>query len=279
MPGGGLGGTGSTNSSNDSPPLPAQFQANGNWIVYVARIEQYFVAYNIEDANRKRAILLTSLSEDVYGTLIDLCFPDLPDTKSFKEINETLKEHFQPAVCVYAERKKFYDAQQNENESVADYVARLKGLSRYCKFGNSFNDVLRDKFVCGLRGPLFNKAVDLEPTAELEACVKLVVKKEATLKLISSEVSVHYVKRGNESCYSCGDASHKSQACKFKNYVCRSCNTKGHLAKVCKKKQNQMQDQTKRVGHHYVELDEDNYQDGDDDSEDTERITWSGSSH
>lgn len=272
MPGGGSTGTGSTNSSNDSPPLPVQFEANGNWIVYVARIEQYFVAYNIEDANRKRAILLSSLSEDVYSTLMDLCFPDLPETKSFKEINEILKSHYQPVVCVYAERRKFYEAQQNENESVAEYVARLKGLSRYCKFGSTFNEVLRDKFVCGLlKGPLFNKAVELEPTAKLEACIELVIKKEATLKQNSSEVSVHYVKRGNESCYVCGDASHKSQACKFKSYVCRSCNTKGHLAKVCKKKQNQTQDQTKRVN--YVELDKDSHQDRDDD---IERITWAG---
>lgn len=265
MTGGSTSGTGSTNSGSDSPPLPVQFQANGNWIVYFARIEQYFVAYNIEDANRKRAILLSSLSEEVYSTLMDLCFPDLPATKSFKEINKILEGHCQPVVCVYAERRKFYDAQQSENESVAEYVARLKGLSRYCKFGSSFNDVLRDKFVCGLlKGPLFNKAVELEPTAKLEDCIELVVKKEATLKQNSSEVSVHYVKRSNESCYVCGDASHKSQACKFKNYICRSCNTKGHLAKVCKNKQNQAQEPTKRVDHHYVELDGDYHQDEDD---------------
>lgn len=67
MPGGSTGGTSSTSSNNNdsSLPLPAQFEASGNWIVYVARVEQYFVAYKIDDDNRKRAILLTSLSEGV----------------------------------------------------------------------------------------------------------------------------------------------------------------------------------------------------------------------
>lgn len=286
MPGGGSSGTGGTNSNqNDSsnPPLPAQFEAGGNWIVYVARIEQYFVAYNITDDNRKRGILLTSLSQDVYELLMDLCFPILPETKSFKEINEILTKQYKPAVSVYAERRKFYDAGQKQGESVADFLARLRGLTRHCKLGNSFNDVLRDKFVCGLlRGPLFNKAMELEPTADLEACVDAVIRKEATLGqgLSSSTESMHYVKSSSKSCYVCGDASHESKACKFKGYVCRSCNTKGHLAKVCKRKQNQTQDQTKQAGHHYVELDGDGHQDEDDDYDygEAERITWPGGS-
>lgn len=278
MPGGGTNGAGGTNSSNNgqanessSPPLPAQFEPNGNWIVYVARIEQYFVAYNITEDGRKRAILLTSLSQDVYELLTDLCFPDLPETKALKDICEILKTHYRPKVSVYAERRKFYDAQQNEGESVADYVARLKGLTRHCKLGDSFNQVLRDKFVCGLlRGPLFNKAMELEPTADLAACIEVIVKKEATLDQNVSTVteSVCYIKSNANPCHVCGDTKHKSQSCKFKSYVCRSCNVKGHLARACNKKSGQ----TKQAGHHYVDFDEDN-QLGYDYSEGVERIT------
>ncbi|KAG4074725.1 hypothetical protein HA402_008451 [Bradysia odoriphaga] len=126
MPGGNSSGTGDTNSSgnnNDSPPLPAQFEASGNWMVYVARLEQFFIAYNIKEDNRKRAMLLTLLSEDVYSTLMDVCFPNAPETKTFKEINDILKKQYQPAVCVYAERRNFYNAKQTINESVADYLA------------------------------------------------------------------------------------------------------------------------------------------------------------
>ncbi|KAG4079626.1 hypothetical protein HA402_011282 [Bradysia odoriphaga] len=134
MPGGSTGASnssGSIGSDSSNQPLPARFEANENWIVYFARLEQFFVAYSIEEANRKRAILLTSLSQDVYELLMDLCFPEPPETKSFKEIHEILTEHFKPSVSVYSERRKFYEAQQKNSESVADYVARLKGLTRH----------------------------------------------------------------------------------------------------------------------------------------------------
>lgn len=89
---------------------------------------------------------------------MDLSFPDTPEVKTYKDICGTLKKHFTPAVSVYAERKKFYDAHQQSNESVAEFVARLKGLTRYCKFGACFKDVLRDKYVCGVsQEAVFNK--------------------------------------------------------------------------------------------------------------------------
>ncbi|KAG4073318.1 hypothetical protein HA402_002663 [Bradysia odoriphaga] len=267
MPGGSTGDSNSSgNSGSDSsnPPLPARFEANENWIVYFARLEQFFVAYSIEESNRKRAILLTSLSQDVYELLMDLCFPEPPEAKSYKEIHEILKEHFKPSVSVYSERRKFYEAQQKNSESVADYVARLKGLTRHCKFGSSFNDIVRDKFVCGLlKGPLFNKGMELEPTATLAACIEVVIKKEATLEQSGSTESMHYVKRSNPSCFVCGDANHKSKECRFKGYVCRSCNTKGHLAKMCKGKRKQAPGEAKQeqVGQHYVSLDDFNAND------------------
>lgn len=266
MPGGSTG-TGGTSSNDSSPPLPTQFEATDNWVVYNSRIEQYFVAYNITDDNRKRAILLTSLSQEVYTRLMDLCFPDLPETKSFKEIGEILKETYKPVVTVYIERRKFYEAEQNEGESVANFLARLRGLTRHCKFGNSFNDVLRDKFVCGLsKGPLFNKAIEMEPTANLEACVEAVLKKEATLSQDPSSLtaSMHYIQRNSKSCEVCGDIKHKSKVCKFKTYVCRVCNVKGHLAKVCSKNG---PDKKKAQANYHLEMDDNS------NSEDDEGLT------
>lgn len=200
--------------------------------------------------------MLTSLSQEVYTRIMDLCFPDLPETKSFKEIGEILKETYKPVVTVYIERRKFYEAEQNEGESVENFLARLRGLTRHCKFGNSFNDVLRDKFVCSLsKGPLFNKAIEMEPTANLEACVEAVLKKEATLSQDPSSLtaSMHYIQRNSKSCEVCGDIKHKSKVCKFKTYVCRVCNVKGHLAKVCSKNG---PDKKKAQANYHLEMDD-----------------------
>lgn len=99
------------------PPLPAPFQEDANWKAFAAHIEQYFLAHNItDDDDRKRAILLTSLSFRVFNMLWNFYFPDNLKTKTFEDICEVLKIHFSHSV--YDERSKFYDAKQHQNESV-----------------------------------------------------------------------------------------------------------------------------------------------------------------
>lgn len=159
------------------PPLPTPFQADANWNIYAAHIEQYFLAYNITDDNRKRAILLTSLSFGVFSTLWDFYFPDNPATKTYGDICEVLKAHFSHSV--YDERSEFYDAKQQEYESVMDSIARLVGLTRKCRFIEHFDNVLRDKFVCGLlKNAVFNKGIQIEPMVSFEEYVLVALEQE-----------------------------------------------------------------------------------------------------
>lgn len=63
--GGGTGGTGSTGGTGNTgtvnptnvristyAPLPTQFESTDDWIVYADRLEQYFLAYDINDTAR-----------------------------------------------------------------------------------------------------------------------------------------------------------------------------------------------------------------------------------
>ena len=45
----------------------------------------------------------------------------------------------------------FINETKQEGESVNEYVAQLRNLSKYCEFNAFLNDALRDKIVCGLR--------------------------------------------------------------------------------------------------------------------------------
>ena len=49
-----------------------------------------------------------------------------------------------------AERFKFFKRVQQEKESVADYIAELRKLSKTCNFGDYLDTALRDQLVCGL---------------------------------------------------------------------------------------------------------------------------------
>ena len=138
------------------PPFD-QFDAESEDIEsYLERLQEYFIAYDIEDdednAAKRRAILLTSIGSNCFRVLKDLAFPDAPNTKTFAQLATLLREHFKPTRLKIAERYRFHSAVQQQGQSIADFVRELKKLAGTCEFTNEpLNDNLRDRFICGLR--------------------------------------------------------------------------------------------------------------------------------
>ena len=62
-----------------------------------------------------------------------------------------LQQHLCLRPLEIAERFRFYKRNQQERETVLAYAADLKKLATHCNFGANLNEVLRDKFVCGLQ--------------------------------------------------------------------------------------------------------------------------------
>ena len=77
--------------------------------------------------------------------------PDKPVDKSYAQLKEILMTHYAPRPIVIAERYQYYKRDQQESESVSDFVVMLKTLASICEFGNCLNKALRDSFICGLR--------------------------------------------------------------------------------------------------------------------------------
>lgn len=240
------------NTATHIPAAPV-FNSSDEWLIYEERLKQYFTAYGIADT-KHAAILLTVLANDVYKLLRGMCFPKKPTEFSFAELCKTIGDHFASQVCVFRERAKFYDANQLEHESVVDWLSRLKQLTIYCDFDSILEKVLRDKFVTGLaKGPILDKALELEASASLADCVKMVLKKEASIKMQFEEV--HKIskahgqygksktnfrpsgKQGVNSdakCFACAETSHSFKKCKYRQYTCKICKKKGHIAAACK---------------------------------------------
>lgn len=59
----------------------------------------------IEDDKIKTATLLSLVGTNTYKLVRDLCFRALPDTKSFKELNEMLSEHYGAKKSVWKEKR------------------------------------------------------------------------------------------------------------------------------------------------------------------------------
>ena len=88
----------------------------------------------IYPAEKKVPTFLSVVGGTTYGLLRNLLAPASPKDKSFKEIVDTLKAHFEPKPLVIAERFHFHRQNQNSGESVAMYVAELRRLATHCAF-------------------------------------------------------------------------------------------------------------------------------------------------
>ncbi|XP_061892213.1 uncharacterized protein LOC133642088 [Entelurus aequoreus] len=65
-------------------------------------------------------------------------------------------------------RFRFHKRNQEEGESVSQFIAVLKRLSEHCEFGLSLNDTIRDRLVCGLRSEAIQKRLLTEADLTLE---------------------------------------------------------------------------------------------------------------
>lgn len=153
--------------------------------LFKERLEQVFIVNNITVADRKRAILLSSLDERSYKLLKDLCIPNSPATKQYNELIKILSDFFSPVKSIFSERLKFYRANKLKDESVAEWNVRLKGLVSSCAFTETeLRTVLRDVFIIGLGdNAIRDRCMEEDPqSATMEKIMKLALVKEASLK-------------------------------------------------------------------------------------------------
>ena len=71
-----------------------------DWEQYTERLEQYFVANAVVDADKKRAVLLIVVGKETYSLLSNLVAPAKPVSKSHGELVAVLKAHLKPTVLV-----------------------------------------------------------------------------------------------------------------------------------------------------------------------------------
>ena len=100
---------------------------------------------SITETNRKVALLLTVIAVKSLWLAVKSCAK--PADKDFAEIVQVMQDHLSPKPLTIAERFKFHQRNQGENESVFKYLAELRKLSKKCEFGNYLEEALRDRLV------------------------------------------------------------------------------------------------------------------------------------
>ena len=121
-----------------------------NWPQYMERLGYFFNANDIESAEKKRAVLLTVIGAATYKLLRSLVAPSKPGEKTYQELIQALTAHFSPTPSPIVCRFKFLSRCCQPGESIAVFVSQLCSLSENCGFGDTLEDMLRDRLVCGI---------------------------------------------------------------------------------------------------------------------------------
>ena len=234
--------------------IDSYVQSQESWTSYTERLEHYFVANDTAD-DKKKSILLTVCGPSTYELARSLLQPDLLADKSFEDIVKALGEHYNPKPSPIIQRYKFHSRDRHSGESIATYVAALRALGEHCNFGGTLGDMLRDRLVCGVNDQFIQRRLLQEPTLTYKTAYDIAVGMEAATKdahdlrkQFTGHSVQHVVQRPvvphqqhsqvqSQPCYRCGDKTHTSNFCRFRDAQCRACGKKGHLARVCRSKQ------------------------------------------
>ncbi|KAL5479657.1 hypothetical protein EMCRGX_G023208 [Ephydatia muelleri] len=216
-----------------------------DWVVYCERLEQFFQANGVATAEKQRAVLLSVCGSSTYLLIRNLVSPEMPTDKTYVQLVK-MRFHFNSRI-------------QKDAETVAQFVTELKRLSEYCSFGETLDDMLRDRLVCGVRDSrlqrrlLTEKDLTFAKAFELAKLAELAERSAGEIQPpVGNPEPVHVVQapqpRANQdACYRCG-GHHKASECWCRNVECYHCGKQGHLARVCHAKRGDYKEPTQGRG-------------------------------
>ena len=126
---------------------------------------------------------------------------------------------------------------QQENESLADYLAELRKLAKTCNFRDYLDTALLDQLVCGLRDQKTQKELLCVPDLTIAVATEHAKAAEAvnreTKQLNPEPVVTHQLSKQTGKCHRCGKQGHIGANCIRRDKRCHYCKKVGHLSSAC----------------------------------------------
>jgi hypothetical protein len=223
----------------------SEFLINGKevFLNWEERLQMFFLANDIADPGKQKAVLLTVCGPELYQLVRSLTYPGKPTDHTYADLIVLVTTHLNPKPNIIVERYKFNMRVRKSGESVSAFVGELWSLSRNCEYNESVNDMIRDRLVVGINDIGIQKKLLGEGTLTLKKAMSIAVGMETASReaaTMSGAPEIHGIEHDKtfhrEKCFRCGDHRHKAPSCWFKDKECFQCKKKGHAAKVCANK-------------------------------------------
>ncbi|XP_046559854.1 uncharacterized protein K02A2.6-like [Haliotis rubra] len=97
------------------------------------------------------------MGDELYKLAHDLFAPVKVSTLKSEDIIEKLTQHLNPPPSIIIARCNFNRLSQRPDETVNEYVAKLRRIAEDCSYGENLNMWLRDRFVAGVHSEVIRR--------------------------------------------------------------------------------------------------------------------------
>ena len=214
------------------------------WEKWIKRFENYLVAVNITNDERKQALLLLIAGEkvhEIYDTIQG-------DADKYVDTKNKLTDYFQPMKDTHMAVYHFRELTQSATEKIDQFVTRLRALGKQCDFAN-MDDEIHGQILQKTSSKSLRREILKHPRWTLKDVLDEARSVEGERVNIVNSYKARNNKRQiqtpaklksqatNDLCYNCGRSwphPEGRSSCPARGKKCTKCGKSNHFASVCR---------------------------------------------
>lgn len=234
-----------------NPPEAIDFQ-HPKWNEWKTRFNRYRVASKLsqDEGEIQVATLIYTMGREAEDIFASFTFENEEQTNEYQVVLQKFEDYFIPKRNIIWERSKFHKRDQEEHESVEEFIRVLYKLTEHCEFQDRDTQI-RDRLVIGLKDKTVCQKLQLKEDLTLEKAKEIALNHELVKKQNTEIAQVDFVKKhkqkpekfrssdkrsppeSKQKCGKCGK-THVWGKCPAYGKECHTCKKRNHFATMCK---------------------------------------------